>query len=84
MPLSASPASDNLEQPQPEYIVPQPPQPLGMKLQPDQEQQQHDAELGDVQHLLRRVDQAEAVGADQRAGDEIAEHRAEAEPAEQP
>ena len=35
-------------------------QPLGMELEPDQEEQQHDPEIGDVEHLLGRVDQAAA------------------------
>ena len=54
-----------------------------MELESDQEEQKHDAEIGDVQHLLGRVDQPEPVRPDQRAGDEIAEHRAEPEAAEQ-
>ena len=58
------------------------PQPLGAQLQADQEQQQHHAELGEVQdrvHLVDRVDEAEAERADQHADQQIAQHVADAQ-----
>ena len=59
------------------------PEALRVQFEADQEQQQHHAELGEVQHRLRLRDQAQAPGTDRHAGDEIAEHRAEAEPLEE-
>jgi hypothetical protein len=61
--------------------MPHPPQPRRVQLQPDEEEEQHDAELGDVEHILRAVDQAQDLRAGDRAGDQIAESRAEAEAA---
>src|SRR3546814_3747350 len=40
------------------------------------------SEIGDVEQGLAGVDEAEAIGTDQRAGDEIAEHRTQTEAAE--
>src|SRR3546814_8749342 len=37
------------------------------------------SEIGDVEQGLAGVDEAEAIGTDQRAGDEIAEHRTQTE-----
>ena len=54
---------------------------LRVELQPDQEQQQHHAELGELQHPLRIGDERESPRADRDAGDEVAEHRAQAKPA---
>ena len=73
----------DLGEAEPENVALQPPQPRRMELEPDQEEQQHDAEIGDVEHLFRCVDEAEPLRPDQGAGDEIAEHRAEPEFAEQ-
>ena len=55
------------------------PDPLRVELEPDQEKQQHDAELGDLQHRLRIRYQPQAPGPDRHAGDEVAEHRAQAD-----
>ena len=49
-----------------------------VELQADEEQQQHHAELGELQHGLRIRDQPQAPRPDRHAGDEIAEHRAQA------
>ena len=71
---------------EPEYGVAHGPKPLRAQLQADQEQQQDDAELGEVQDLLRLVvgeRPADRVGAEQHADDEVAEHGADAEPARQ-
>ena len=42
------PQSSDLEQAEAENVVPHPPQPRRIELEPDQEEQQDDAELGDV------------------------------------
>ena len=60
------PAHRHLEQAEPEYVLLEPPQPARMELEPDQEEEQDDSEIGDVEHLLGRADQAEAVRADER------------------
>ena len=57
---------------------------VGLQLQPDDEQQQHDAELGEVQDLLGLVVGEHAPdrrGTEQNADDEVAQHAADAEPA---
>ena len=69
--------------PSPKISPPQAPQPRRLHLEPDDEQEHHDAELGDVQDRLRIGEQAEAEGPDDEAGGEIAEHGAEPEPLEQ-
>jgi hypothetical protein len=51
----------------------------GAHLQPDQEQQDHHAELGEGHDVLGLARQVEREGADQGAGDQVAEHRAEPE-----
>jgi hypothetical protein len=66
-----------LRRAQPEDRPAQAPQPRGLHLQPDDEQEHDDAELGDVQYGLRIGEQAEAERADDEAGDEVAEHRAQ-------
>ena len=50
-----------------------------LELQPDEEQHQHDAELGEVQDLLRVGDERQAPGPDGDAGDEVADDRAQPE-----
>jgi hypothetical protein len=60
----------------------QPPEAPGLELEADDEEHHHDAELGDVQHagaLGGGAEEAEPRRADDDAGDEIAEHRAEPE-----
>ena len=59
------------------------PHALRVELQADEEEQQHHAELGELQHRLRIRDQAQAPGADDHAGDQIAEHRAQAQATKQ-
>ena len=77
------PAGDDLDQPEPEDIGAKPPQPRRVKLQPDQEQQQGNADLRHLHHRFRLVDQAQRERADDHPGDDIAEGRTEPEPAEQ-
>jgi hypothetical protein len=72
-------AGDHLDEPEPEYVLPQTPKPRGVKLEPDEEEQQHDAELGHAQLVLGIADEAEPLRPDQRARHQIAQHRAEAE-----
>ena len=54
-------------------------EPSEIELEPDEEQHQHHAELGEVQDALDVAHQAESQRADRAAGDQVAEHRAEAE-----
>ncbi len=61
-------------------------EPFRAKLKTNDEQQQHDAELGDMQDFLcivRGERAAQSERPDQDAGDEIAEHRGDPEPARQ-
>jgi hypothetical protein len=59
----------------------QAPQPLGLELEPHHEQHHHDAELGEVHHVLAlAADETEAERSDRDAGEQVAEHRAQSEP----
>ena len=64
---------------QAEDRAPDLPHARGVELEADQEQEQHHAELGEMQHGARLGDEAQSPGPDGDAGDEIAEHRARAE-----
>ena len=55
------------------------PQALRFEFEADHEQQQHHAEFGEVQDVLDLADQAQAPRADGDAGQQVAEHGAEAE-----
>jgi hypothetical protein len=68
--LGAAPAEDGPAQR---------PQAVRFELEADQEQQQHHAELGEVQGVFDIGDELQAVGADQDAGRQVAEHGAHAE-----
>jgi hypothetical protein len=60
------------------------PQPDRAKLEPDYEQEQHHAELAELENLLdivEGVERSQHIGADDDAGAEIAEHRANPEEA---
>ena len=59
------------------------PQPRGLELEADEEEQQRDAELGEAAHVLGVGDEAEAPRAEQHAGGEIAQHAAQLQPLEQ-
>jgi hypothetical protein len=63
-----------------EHVAPHRPEALGVELEPDREQHQHHAELGEVHDRLDILDEAEPERPDRAAGDQIAEHRAEPEP----
>ncbi len=54
-----------------------------MEFEPDEKEQQDDADFGNGQLRFRAADETQPLRADQRAGDEIAQHRAQAEAAEQ-
>ena len=76
-------AGRDLRDAEPENIPPQAPQPRRLHLEPDHEQEHHDAELGDMQDRLRIGEQPQSERADGEAGGEIAEHGAEAGALEQ-
>ena len=76
------PAQHHLRQPEPENILAQPPQAARMKLQPDQEQQQRDADFGDARQILGIVEPAQQLRPDQRPADDIAKRRAKPQPPE--
>jgi hypothetical protein len=76
-------AEDDLQNAEPEDLRPQAPEPRRPHLEADDEQEQHDAELGDVQDRFRVRDQPHAEGPDDEPGREIAEHGAQAEPPKQ-
>ena len=50
---SAARADADLQRAEPEDLAPQAPQPRRLHLQPDDEEEHHDAEFGDVQDGLR-------------------------------
>ena len=58
--VSSAPQTQHLRGAQPEDLAPQVPQPRRPHLQPDHEQEHHDAELGDMQDRLRVGEQARA------------------------
>ncbi len=76
-------AGEHLRDAEPEDLAAHRPQLARPHLEADEEQEQHHAELGDVQDGVRVAEQAEAERPDQQAGAEVAEHRAEPELAEQ-
>ena len=69
---------DDLRGTEPEHGAPHQPDALRPQLQPDQEQQHEHAELGDLLDRLDVGDEAQRGRADDGAGDEVAEDRAEA------
>ena len=76
-------ADGDLRHAEPEDLPPQAPQPRRLHLEPDDEQEHHHAELGDVQDRLRVGEQPQPERPDDEAGREIAQHRAEPDPLEQ-
>ena len=61
-----------------EYGAPHHPKSLRAQFEADEEQQHHHAEAGDAGDVIDVGDQAQARGADDDAGEQIAEHAAEA------
>ena len=53
---------DHLERAEPEDLLPQAPEPLRLHLEPDDEEEHHDAELGGVEDGLGVADQPEPDG----------------------
>ena len=75
-------ADADLQRAEPENLAPQAPQPRRLHLEADDEEEHHDAEFGDVQDRLGVVKDGEPERADDQAGGEIAQDRAEPEPPE--
>ncbi len=69
---SAAPDSAELQRAAAEHRPAHRPEALRLELEPDDEQHQHDAELGEVQDRLDVVDEPQAPGSDRDAGDQIA------------
>ena len=80
---SSSMQTRDLGEAEAEDVAAHRPEPRGLHLEADDEEEHHDAELGDVQDRLRIVEEPEAERADREARREVAEHRAEAEPLEE-
>jgi hypothetical protein len=59
------------------------PEPGWLQLEPDYEQQQHDAELGEVKDVLDVLEKGESPGPDHHSGGEVPKHCAEFEAPEQ-
>jgi hypothetical protein len=73
--------NDDLQRPEPEQRSPQLPQAARLHLQADQEQQQHDAEFGEVAHVvhLGGDEGPRRMRPDDDAGDQQAENRTQTE-----
>ena len=71
-----------MQRSQPENVGPQSPQPRGLELQTDDEQQQDDAELGKVQDPVHIAEQAQPERSDHGTGGQIAQHRSQTQPVE--
>ena len=76
-------ADHDLRDAEAEDLAPQAPQPRRLHLEPDDEQEHHHAEFGDVQDGLRVGEQPQPERADHEAGGQVAQHRAEPEPLEE-
>ena len=74
---------DHLCAAQSEHRMAQRPKSRGLELEADEEQQQHDAELGKAQRCLCVWHHAEAPRTDERPCREIAQHGSQLQPAEQ-
>jgi hypothetical protein len=74
---------DDLRRAEPEGPPAHQPDALEGQLEADGEQQEHDPQLGQGAGPLQIADQAQAGRPDHRAGDQIAEHRAELQALEQ-
>ena len=81
-PHEHEPGQRHLRAAEPENGVAHRHQPAWPQFEPDHEQQQHDAELGDLEQLVcgvRRENLADPERADQHTGQQIAEHGADAQ-----
>ena len=77
------PAQHDLQRPQAEDVAARVPDALQREMQPDVEQEKHDAELGEQVRRFALRDEAERVRTDDQAGRQIADDRAEPERAHQ-
>ena len=77
------PGEQHLGAAQAEHRTAQRPQARRLQLQADDEQQQHHAQFGKVQGGFDLADEAEHARTDQDAGNQIAQHRAQAQAFEQ-
>ena len=80
---STTPVIADLRAAQAENGPAQRPQPRGLELEPDQEQEQHHAELRDMQGGLDIADHGKPRRSDQHPRGEIAQHRAQLEALEE-
>jgi hypothetical protein len=71
--------AEHLGKPEHEEARAHVPEPVRLELEADQEEQEHDAELGEGIDRLGLADELQAPGADGDAGKEIARHRAQAQ-----
>ena len=76
-------AQEHLRGAQAEHQAPHDPQARRLQLQPDDEEQQHDAELGDVRDAADVTDEVETPRADDETGGHVAEDRGQPREAEQ-
>ena len=82
-PVSSASAADRrrgehqLRDAEAEDVAPHREQARQLELEPDQEQQHHDAELGDREDALGRVEQLQPVGADDHARQQVGDDRRE-------
>jgi hypothetical protein len=67
----------HLDRAEPEDVLAHAPEPGGLHFQPDDEEEHHHAEFGDMDDRLRIGKETEAEGTDREPRGEIAEHRAE-------
>ncbi len=73
----------NLRQTQTENLFAQHPESARLKLQADNEKEKDNTQLGEVQDIFPVGDEPEAPRSDHHTSREIAQYRAESEPAEQ-
>ena len=71
---------DDLQAAEPDDVAAEGAEDGRLDLQADEEEHHHDAELGEVEDLVGGAGQIEELGADEDAGREVAQDRAESEP----
>ena len=74
---------EDLGGPEAENHFPQHPEPRWLQFEPDDEEQEHDTEFGEVQDVVGVVNETESERPDDDAGGQVSEHRAETETATQ-
>nr|WP_202392683.1 hypothetical protein [Croceibacterium xixiisoli] len=73
----------DLRRAQPENLPPHGPEPRRLHFQPDDEQEHHHAQFGDMQDRFRIGEKAQAERPDRQPRRQIAEHRTQPDPLEQ-